>query len=213
MEYFWLNKKNNNKLILIFNGWGMNETPFRHLSNNDYDVLILSDYRNFDLDLSLFNFEKYSEKYLISWSMGVYCSGYYFNILDKFDKKIAINGTGAIVDDNFGIPNKIYDITIKSLNETNLDKFIDNMFFKGKLNPEITITRDIESLKEELIKIKELKITTPVNYDKAIISKLDRIIPPKNQLNYWKNRTDILEINSTHSPFNEFKNFEEILCS
>ena len=156
MKHFWLNKKNNSKLILIFNGWGMNETPFKHLACDDYDILILSDYRKFDIDLNTFGFDKYSEKYLIAWSMGVFVSGVYFEILNKFDKKIAINGTNLIVDNNFGIPEKIFNVTVKFLNETSLDKFIKNMFEGGKLNPEITITRDIAGLREELITIKIL---------------------------------------------------------
>ncbi len=210
MDYFWLNKKNNDKLILIFNGWGMNETPFKHLLCENYDVLIFSDYKNFNLDLKTFNFDKYSKKYLLAWSMGVYTSGLFYETLNKFDRKIAINGTGKIVDDNFGIPNRIYDVTVKFLNETSLDKFIKNMF-NNKLNPEITITREIEDLREELIKIKNLKIEKLLDFDKVIISTLDRIIPSKNQINFWKNKTEIIKITSTHCPFNQFKTFEEIL--
>ena len=211
MQHFWLNKKNNKKLIVIFNGWGMNESPFKHLNCGDYDVLILSDYRKFDINLDDFGFEKYSLKCLIAWSMGVYTSGNYCEILNKFDKKIAINGTAPIVDDNFGIPNKIYDITIEYLNEAGLDKFIKNMFTVNNLNPEITITRNVEELKEELIKIKELKIKGSIKFDKVIISMYDRIIPPKNQLAFWENKAQIIKIPSTHCPFKEYKTFEEII--
>ena len=70
MQYFWLNKKEENKkLILLFNGWAMNETPFKHIDCQDFDVLILFDYRNVNFDLSQFNFLKYEKKYLICWSM------------------------------------------------------------------------------------------------------------------------------------------------
>lgn len=212
MEYFWLNKKNNDKLILIFNGWGMNETPYNTLKCLDYDVLILSDYRNFNLDIEKL-IEGYKEKYLICWSMGVYVAGYYDKILNNFKRKIAINGTGLIVDNNFGIPEKIYDVTVKFLSESSLDKFIKNMFKDGTLNPNIKITRNISELKEELIKIKNLKINGKINYDKVIISNMDRIIPSKNQFAYWKDRAEILEIQSTHCPFEKFQTFEEILWS
>jgi len=60
MQYFWLNKKENKKLIVFFNGWGMNETPVQHLAYNDFDVLILYDYRNLNFDLSQFDFSSYS---------------------------------------------------------------------------------------------------------------------------------------------------------
>ena len=211
MQEFWLNKKNNKKLILIFNGWGMNETPFKHLDCLDYDILLLSDYSEINVNLADFISEEYNEKYLIAWSMGVYVSGMFSDILNNFTRKIAINGTGAIIDDNFGIPNKIFNITAKFLNETSLDKFIKNMFDGGRLNPEITITRTLENLKNELYSIKELKINSLVDFDKAIISESDRIIPPKNQLNFWKNRTKTVVIQATHCPFGEFKSYEEIL--
>jgi len=213
MEHLWLNKKDNDKLILIFNGWGMNETPYKHLSFGDYDILLLSDYRNLDFDLGYFNLNKYSEKYLLCWSMGVYVSGIFKKHINNFDKKIAINGTGSIVDNNYGIPEKIYNATIKFLNEDTKDKFIKNMFDGGKLNPEIIITRDLEGLKEELISIKNLKIETSIDFDKVIVSKFDKIIPPKNQISYWKNKAYTVEIPSTHCPFQEYKSFEEIICN
>ena len=211
MESLWLNKKNNSKLIVIFNGWGMNETPFKHLLFDDFDVLILCDYRKLDFDFKAIKLEEYKEKYLLAWSMGVYVSGLFENVLNNFNKKIAINGTGLIVDDNFGIPVKIYNATTKFLSEESLEKFKLNMFDKAKLNPEITITRDIKGLREELTAIKNLKINGTIKFDRAIISKSDRIIPPKNQLNYWKDKTEIVEIKSTHCPFGEYQTFKEIL--
>ena len=159
MQYFWLNQKaENKKLILFFNGWAMNETPVKHLKIEDFDVLVLFDYRNLDFDLSQFDFSKYSEKYLVCWSMGVYACNLFKTELQDFNKKIAINGTTKIIDDNFGIPEKIYKITVKLLNEDSCDKFIKNMFDNGKLNPNITITRDLAELKEELISIQKIEL-------------------------------------------------------
>ena len=39
MKLNWLNKKNNKKLIIFFNGWGMDDSAIVHLSPEDYDVL------------------------------------------------------------------------------------------------------------------------------------------------------------------------------
>ena len=100
MQYFWLNKKDENKkLILFFNGWAMNETPVQHLKNDDFDVLVLFDYRDVDFNLAQFDFSKYDEKYLVCWSMGVYVANLFKKDLIDFDKKIAINGTTSIIDD------------------------------------------------------------------------------------------------------------------
>lgn len=214
MQYFWLNKnENNKKLILFFNGWAMNETPLKHLECEDYDVLVLFDYRDLNFDFEKFDFSKYEKKYLICWSMGVYVSNLFKTYLEGFDKKIAINGTAKIIDDNFGIPKKIYNITVKFLNEDSCDKFIKNMFDNGKLNPEITITRKLNELKDELINIQKLELYDYLKFDYALISDNDRIIPSKNQMAYWNlYNTQIKEINSTHCPFELYSKWTEILC-
>lgn len=213
MQYFWLNKNTENKkLILFFNGWAMNETPVGHLFCDDYDVLILFDYRNVDFDLSQFDFSKYDEKYLVCWSMGVYVSSLFKEKLQDFNKKIAINGTMKIIDDDYGIPEKIYKITVKFLNEESCDKFIKNMFDNGRLNPNITITRTLKELKEELVAIQKISLKDELCFDIALISDNDRIVPTKNQIKFWQNKSNIKLINSTHCPFEKFKNWSDLLC-
>ena len=213
MQHQWLNKESKNKnLIVFFNGWAMNDSPIKHLNCQNYDVLMVSDYRDLNFDFRQFDFSKYEKKYLICWSMGVYAANLFKNIFDNFDKKIAINGTTKIIDDNFGIPNKIYKITVKFLNEESRDKFIKNMFDNGKINPNITITRSLSELKEELISIQNIELSQELNYDLAIISKDDKIIPTKNQLNFWQNKTKIKEINSTHCPFEIYNSWQDLLC-
>ena len=212
MKYFWLNKKNNKNLIVFFNGWAMNETPVKHLKTDGFDILFLFDYRNLDFNFLEFDFSKYEKKYLICWSMGVFAANNFINTFNNFDYKVAINGTNKIVDDDFGIPEKIYKITAKFLNEDSLDKFIKNMFKGGKLNPEITITRSIGELREELFEIQKKSFSSEIKFDKAIISNDDRIIPTKNQLNFWKNKAEIDLIESTHCPFKNYSNWQDFIC-
>ena len=212
MRYKWLNRNNNEDLIVFFNGWGMNETPVKHLEYGNFDVLMFFDYRNLNIDFKNFNFENYKNKYLISWSMGVYSANHFKDIFENFDKKIAINGTGRIVDDIYGIPKKIYKLTLDYLSDSSLERFKQNMFNKGSLNPEITITRAVEELKEELISIQQTKNDGEIKYDKVLISKNDRIIPVKNQINYWNTRVNYILVDSTHCLFREYKNWREIIC-
>ncbi len=212
MNYFWLNKNENKKLIVFFNGWAMNETPVKHLKTDGFDILVLYDYRNLDFDFSKFDFEKYTEKNLVCWSMGVYAVNKFKNIFENFNKKIAINGTTRLISNDFGIPEKIYKITMKFLNQENLDKFIKNMFDNGKLNPNITITRNLSELKDELLAIQNIVLDDEITFTKAIVSNDDRIIPTKNQLNFWQSKTTIEKINSTHCPFESFDSWNELLC-
>ena len=88
MQHFWLNKKENKKLIIFFNGWGMNETPVSHLNYDDFDVLMISDYRDLNFDFNQFDFSVYDEKYLICWSMGVYAASLFKQNFVDFNKKI-----------------------------------------------------------------------------------------------------------------------------
>jgi len=211
MQYQWLNQKNNKKLILFFNGWGMNLTPIQHLKYDDFDILTISDYRDFNFNINQFDFSKYDEKYLICWSMGVYVCNLFYDILKDFNKKIAIAGTLKIIDNQFGIPEKIYNITIKFFSAESVAKFIKNMFDNLTV-PEITITKSTDELKEELIAIKNLKIEKELNFNKAIIPINDVIIPSKNQLNYWLNKTEIVKVNTPHYPFHIYKTWQEIIC-
>lgn len=211
MQFQWINKKENKDLIVFFNGWGMNETPVGHLKADNYDVLMLYDYRNLDFDFSQFDFSRYEKKHLVCWSMGVYAVNLFKDIFKNFDTKTAINGTTKIIDDDFGIPNKVYKVTVKFLNEDSLDKFIKNMFKGGVLNPAIKITRTLEELKEELISIQKIELKEELKFDRAIVSTLDRVVPTKNQINFWTNKACIEKIDSTHCPFENYSSWQEFV--
>ena len=164
MQYKWLNKKENKNLIVFFNGWGMSEKAVSHLDFDGYDVLTFFDYRSFEIEN--FDFSKYEKKVLIAWSMGVYVCNYFFDIFKNFDKFIAINGTQKPIDDNFGIPTAIYNLTVYNFNDLSCAKFMKK------------------------------------------ISTKDKIIPSKNQMNFWKNAQ---EIDGAHYIFDKFKSWEELL--
>ncbi|UKI41743.1 MAG: DUF452 family protein [Candidatus Melainabacteria bacterium] len=131
MKYKWLSKKQNNEnLLYFFNGWGMDESVLNTSNiSSCFDVLMLYDYQNLDMDENVFiECQKYKNKYLISWSMGVMISSIFGLKLGKLDKKIAINGTIKPIDDNYGILKKIYDLTIKGFNQSSCEKFVKRMF-------------------------------------------------------------------------------------
>ena len=165
------------------------------------------------LDKEFNSIAEYESIRLIAWSMGVWAAGMTFMGKEfNWENKIAINGTTKLIDDDFGIPKKIYKVTAKLLDENSKDKFIKNMFDNGKINPNIKITRPISELKEELISIQNIKLQDEIVFDCAIISNDDKIIPTKNQLNFWQNKTKIKEINSTHCPFEIFNSWQDLLC-
>jgi len=188
----------------------MDENCVSHLKCGEFDVFVIYDYRNIEFDFSEINFEKYNKKYFIAWSMGGYVANLFANILNDFDKKIAINSTNQIIHNNFGIPEKIYNVTIKLFCEESKNKFISNIF--QNIEKTFEIKRSISELKEELISIKNIKIENEINYDKVFISKKDIIVPTLNQLNFWENKTEIAFLDAPHYPFYLFENWGDILC-
>lgn len=226
MQSHWLNKQNNDKLIIFFAGWSFDFKPFEFLDCEEFDVLMVYDYNNFDLP----EIPQYKEYYLIAWSMGVFMVYQMREYLPKFTKKLAINGTTFPVNDEYGIPQKPFLLTLRHAKTGLEGKFYQNIFDKPeefdryKTTP---VERSIENREEELkalyAKIKEKteilnqhdKFSNEFNdaiayYDKALVSSNDKIIPTKNQLNFWQNKAEIIE--SGHFPYYNFTSWNEILC-
>lgn len=197
-------QENNKNLIIFFNGWGMDELIISHLKRDGFDLLVLYDYN--DLDIEFPNLGNYDKKYIISWSMGVMISTLFYDCFGKIDKYIAINGTPKPIDNKYGIPEKIYKLTLRGFNETSCQKFMERMFDS---TPPISkfSNRAFESQKTELANLMGIEGKI-ISFDKAIVSKNDNIIPTKNQLNYWKN-PEIIE--SGHCPFFKYESWSEII--
>ena len=107
MKYKWLNINQNNKVIVFFNGWGMDESVVYHLDFSDYDVLMFYDYNNLDTNFDFNSLDKYKNKSLIAWSMGVMVATLFHKI--EYNATTAINGTLKPIDNDFGIPQRIGD--------------------------------------------------------------------------------------------------------
>ena len=208
MKYKWLNKSENKKLIVFFNGWGMDEKIVSHLNFSDFDVLMFYDYLN--TQIQEFDFSNYDYKVLIAWSMGVYVCNIFYDKLKDFNKYTAINGTQKPVDDDYGIPQLVYNLTVENFNELSSAKFMKKITTEVDLK-EYT-SRSTEELKQELISIRDLKIEKYLNFNKAIISTKDRIMPYKNQLRFWTEKgVEIIELNAPHYIFNLYKNWDELI--
>ena len=232
MQSHWLNKQNNDKLIIFFAGWSFDYKPFEFLDCEDFDVLIIYDYNTptskskISVLPSREDIEKYPQKYLIAWSMGVFMAYQMREQLPKFTKKLAVNGTPFPVDDEFGIPQKPFLLTLRHAKTGLEGKFYQNIFEKPEEFERYQATpveRSIENREQELktlyAKIKETEILKQVQddkfstyYDKALVSNNDKIIPTKNQLNFWQNKVPVEILESGHFPYYNFKSWNEILC-
>lgn len=215
MQYHWLNKQNNKKLIIFFCGWSFDEKPFETLDCKEYDVLMFYDYTNHDLPAGIPDYEEY---YLITWSMGVYIAYILRDKLPAFAKKIAINGTPFPIHNEYGIPERTFDLTLKYVDTGLQGKFQRNLFKdeagyeQYAQNP---VQRKIPEQAAELCALKDFILSSEISYekfyDRAIISNVDKIVPTKNQINCWKDSAEIVMLDSGHFPFYEFKAWEDIL--
>lgn len=153
MKTFWLNKKNNSKLILFFAGWGMDENPFEHLTTADYDVLIVYDYSELSFKENL---SQYDEITLIAWSMGVLTASLVCQNLN-IKSAIAVNGTQNPINAKFGINPKMYRLTLDNLTEATRDKFFQNMFLDEKEYENFQKPhRNLENQREELENLQKI---------------------------------------------------------
>lgn len=216
MLHHFLNNAGNNNLIIFFSGWSFDYKPFECINSSGYDVLMYYDYSS--LDGILPNLQnKYKTITLAAWSMGVYIAYYFRDKLPEFTEKIAINGTPYPINDTYGIPRRIFNLTLRHA-ETGLQrKFYENVFANEKFlekylkHPvERTIqnrVKELESL-DKLIKSNELQYDNKF-YTRAIVGRFDKIIPPENQINCWQDKA--VKLDCGHFPFYCFKSWDEIL--
>lgn len=192
-------------LIVFFNGWGMGDEVISKIKiPKNYKIISLS----FPYELDTKILKNFNDIIFIGWSFGVYyLSKFLANNEIKFNQVIAINGTPEIIGKN-GIGEKVFDLTLKNMNEENLKKFYENI---GFISDDIH-NKSIISLINELKLLRE-SYTPQENFiSKAIIGKRDKTIPYKNQKRYYKEKgTRVIEISTSHYPFDYFDSWEKII--
>ncbi len=215
MKQFLLDNKSKD-LIVFFCGWGMSETPFlvQKFSKN---VLFLYDYKTLDFE---FDFSPYENITLLAYSYGVCVAGFLSDKWDKIPnikKKIAINGTLVPVDDMYGVPVKMAELTEKMDSES-VVKFRERLFY-NKEHLEIFNNnlpqRTAESCTNELVKMREFFTPGEVadlKFDKVYIAKYDKVVPTRNQINFWQKYPpgSIINIEDGHFPFYSDEIFKEL---
>lgn len=216
MQIEWLQKSGKKCLILFFNGWGMDGAAVSHLKG-ECDILVVYDYR--EIGGNHFpSLEDYREIYVVAWSMGVWAAARVIPTLAVAPVAlVAINGTGKPVDDEWGIPSRVYLLTEKGMNQEGREKFFKRMlsgpeeelrFRRNKAG------RSLESACEELVQIRKqcTGMADGVKWNKVYISENDVIFPVKNQLKWWQEQgVPVRTLAGGHYPFYQFKCWEEII--
>ena len=167
MKSYWLNNQNNKKLIVFFAGWSFDENPFKILNCNDYDVLMIYDYNDLTPPQILTELTNYKNKTLITWSMGVFTAYLLKDLFKDFNCKIAINGTVTPVNNEFGIPVKMFDLTLKHAAKGLESKFYQNVFSDEQdftIYSKNPVQRSIENRVYELKNLYDMIKNTNITY-------------------------------------------------
>lgn len=207
--------ENNSKNLIIFlTGWGCDADQFKFMKSVQYDVLICYDYTTLDFD---FDFSKYENFYLISFSAGVCIASLIKDKLPKLNKKIAINGNPLAYNEYYGLRKEIVDVFLGVTQSNALDfrrQFLvydDEEFKKFNANQS---HRSFESSMEELISLKSYdnENIEPINFDISILSENDKIFFYNRQLEYWSDKSKCVTLNNcAHFPFFRLDNFDNII--
>jgi len=137
MKADWLIHKQRSKLILFFNGWGMDPRPFTHLSSKEYDLLCLYAYtpdaeKSFEEILP--SLDHYQSVVVIAWSWGVYMASKLLNNTSlSIEFSLAINGTLYPVDRHYGIPPLAFQKTFSNFSEKTYHLFLRRMFASKRI--------------------------------------------------------------------------------
>lgn len=219
MNQYWLKKDFNKNLIIFFNGWGMDEKPFKHIKSNNYDVLTLFDYQDIEINETFKDQCKgYDQIVIISWSLGGWVTAKLAHKLPDYNLAIGINTTLSPVNDNYGIPEPTFRATFENLSPENLNAFYRRMFSNKEDFQkfcQIKPNRDLQNQKNELITLYKNILNSDIafnfSFDRIIIGNKDRIIPAKNQSAFWQNKLNYLLIDAPHYPFFLWQSWEDII--
>ncbi|WP_421919346.1 DUF452 family protein [Marinifilum sp.] len=219
MKTKWIHKNSKKECILFFNGWSFDDSPFSHLPSDEYDVMMCYDYRDILLPKEIEQlFADYNSINLIAWSLGVYIANLLLKDLKgAFANIIAINGTTYPIDNLKGIPPNVFQGTVLSLDEKNLEKFWMRMcggksayqHFKANLPK-----RDLSDQYAELVELQSIIQTHFVDWSifcSALIGKQDLIFTLSNQKYAWNSNVECIERDYPHYCFDKWNSWDEII--
>ena len=188
-------------LTLLFGGWGSGAELFAECRPKDSDLMLCYDYHDLDFDPGVL--KEYSSIRVVAWSMGVWAASRLFSegIFDglKVDSAIAFGGTVELADDLCGIPEAIFEATVRGMSPVSLKKFRRRMCGANLNHFEAHLPgRSFEDLDGELKAVAGALSAEKTGgnssghsvmktfWTQAYVGNGDLIFPPANQLRSWK---------------------------
>ncbi len=219
MKTYIRRRDKNDRLVVLYGGWGNDENMFTPLCNDEFDFILFYNYSADDA-LVLPEMKSYKSITVIGWSLGVWAAEYLAPRTGiKPDLTIAVNGTPVPADDRFGIPLKTFEGTLNNLSEENMEKFYLRMFGDKRnylRNQDRIPHRSVKSLHDELRwlynRIMEQK-EPGFRWDFAVTSENDRVFPAQNLKSYWsrESSTRHIVLRLPHYFFHEWDSFPQFI--
>lgn len=221
MQAKWLIRKNRRILLLFFNGWGMDQTPFLSLTSREWDVLTLFDYRTLSIPEAVLGAAAcYAEVKVLAWSMGVWAAHAVRRLLPpSLTDRIALNGTLLPIHPRLGIPPGLFSATLENFTPATRDQFYANMFSSQAEHRRFLAhapVRPLAEQAEELLRLWERLHPGPDHFSEEVffsrvgVGRRDRIFPYANQHRFWKNRCPMRTLDSDHFAFHTSTTWEEL---
>lgn len=188
--------RGNDRLLMVFLGWGMSPGPFMSLSKPGYDVLLLWNYREQDgaafADDMRDALAGYSEIVVVAWSFGVVAASYIVDALGAlpFTRKVAVNGTPRHIDRREGIPPAVFALTLRGLSPAAVEKFNGRMFASEDDRARFDSFPSVRGFESVLEELRFFGLLPPYDgscrWNFAVIGGRDAIFPPANQSACWQ---------------------------
>lgn len=214
MKAEWIRRGGRQKLLLFFNGWGMDRRVADFMGGSgcgldDYDMLVLFDYRDTQLPGGVSaEIARYGEVDLVAWSLGVRAA--VLCGIEGIHRAVAINGTLFPVDELRGIPPEIFRMTMEQWSDDNRSRFERRMCIGGERDSRYEAIRSARSSQEQQAELRAIleaavegtsEPSAAWRFEKAVIGGRDLIFMPANQRRAWLG-TAMLEIaDMPHFPF------------
>ena len=191
--------------IYFFNGWAMDQNLLSPLKNStEYEIKVI----NFPYNIDKTSINK--EDIFIAYSFGVYYLNKFLSENQDlvYEKAIAINGLPETIG-KFGINEKMFNMTLETLDKENLEKFLLNMDIDESFGRS---DKTLEEAKYELQYFKDNYKAIPNYINFYYIGKNDRIIPASKVKKYCQNNNIAYELIACgHYPFSYFTDFKDII--
>ena len=220
MRLHWQVRAGHSRLLLFFNGWGMDERLLGMFEPPEgRDLLAVCDYADLQGEEAVrAAVARYPAADLVAWSMGVWAAATVFAQEGaRFVKAVAVNGTGRPIDDEYGIPAGLFHATLDGFSERARDSFFRRMCdgpdLRGEFLPHAPL-REVEDQRRELLALARTAaagVQPPGPFTSAVVGSRDRIMPPENQLRYWQGVIPCRTVNLPHLPFSRRAGWREIL--